>query len=127
MDFGVSSLNSRRPDLFPYATRYDYLITNAWPTVEYPAKTSRSVPSEAEICDEENLLRLHCEIKSLEYLVVCGSLAHAAVRACIERFGFGGKVAYVKHTSRRAIGCPTNADLPAVMDAWAANILNQIG
>jgi hypothetical protein len=125
-ELGIGELSTSLPKVFPYRDRYDYLITNAWPNVEYPKKTNRSVPTKDEVLDAKNLERLHAEIKGLHTVVVCGKLAHEAVRACVKLYNFKGKVAYVKHTSRRAIGCPTNENLPAVMRTWADDVIKQI-
>ena len=39
-------LNARLPDVFSSPSRNSYVITNSWATVEYPALTGRSVPTE---------------------------------------------------------------------------------
>ena len=126
LEIGLRVMNRLDSKMFPYTDRYQYHITNAWSLVEYPRKTGRSVPKKSEVCDVVNLRRLHLEIRDLECVIVCGAKARDAVSACIEEFGFAGKVAYAKHTSRRALGFPTNESLPQVMNTWAQAIIFQL-
>ena len=55
-------LHQRRPDLFSSASRWQYVVTNSWDRVEYPALTGRSVPTEGEVLMPANLERLAREI-----------------------------------------------------------------
>lgn len=118
-------LFEKMPTVFSSTNRHDYLITNAWPHVEYKKKTGRSVPRKSEILLLENLEGLYLEIKSLKYIVACGKLAHAAIDLCHERFHLDAAVAKVAHTSRQALGCPTNAELPSRLEKWAATVTQQ--
>jgi hypothetical protein len=118
-------LHAKKPEIFWSSERQHYLITNAWPHVEYKKKTHRSVPLVSEISSHENLERLYHEIKLLQYIVACGKLAHVAVDRCRKAFRLESVVAQVSHTSRPALGYPTNEDLPVRLDEWAYSVVKQ--
>lgn len=126
LEAAVQHLAAMQPSHFPHRSRYDYLITNVWDRVEFKGLTLRSVPTKDEVANPANLLRLHKELAGLENLVACGALAHHAVRRCIATYGFSGRVAYVKHTSRQALGCPTRAQYPQTIMDWAAEVVRQL-
>ena len=113
------------PTIFTSAERTRYLITNAWPRVEFRRKTGRSVPLKSELVSRVNLERLYQEIKALRYVVACGNLAHFAMENCHKAFPLDATVAKAFHTSRRALGCPTNAKLPVRLREWAESVATQ--
>src|SRR5688572_12744209 len=78
LEAALPLLSQALPSTFPTGRRESYLITNAWPKAEYPAKTGRSVPTEAEIMSGENIERLFQEVGALRFVVACGDLAHVA-------------------------------------------------
>ncbi len=125
LDDGLSYLVRLRQDLFASRNRYDYLITNAWPQVEYKKKTNRSVPDCSDVTPRQNIERLFAEIKGLSHVVACGELAHIAVRISVEFLLFSGKVAYVKHTSRQSLGCPTKDQYEGTLNDWAQSVVKQ--
>ena len=96
-------LARRAPERFPSADRRDYVVTNAWPQVEYPALTDRSVPTDAEVLIPDNLARLAGEITGLRSVVACGAQAHAAVRALAARGAIEASVACARHLSQRSV------------------------
>jgi hypothetical protein len=125
LDDGLSHLVQMRDDLFTSQNRYDYLITNAWPQVEYKESTNRSVPKCSEVTSKQNIQRLFSEINGLSHVVACGELAHLAVRICVEFLNFSGNVAYVKHTSRQSLGCPTKGQYESTVKDWAKSVFQQ--
>lgn len=125
LEAAIPLLFEKLPTIFSSATRKDYLITNAWAQVEYRKKTSRSRPRKSEVLSHENLEGLYHEVKSLQYIVACGILAHNAVERCRTDFQLKAVVARAPHTSRQALGCPTNADLPGRLDRWAVSVVGQ--
>lgn len=125
LEAALPLLFARMPRVFLSTERQRYLITNAWPQVEYKAKTNRSVPLKSEISLIENVEGLYHEVKSLRYVVACGNLAHVAIELCKQVFYLEATVAKVSHTSRLALGCPTNANLHARLDEWAGSVTQQ--
>ena len=119
-------LVKKRSDIFQSVNRYDYLITNAWPRVEYKSKTGRSTPSRIEILTKNNIERLYCEIKHLDYVIACGEHAHIAVKICKEFLGFKGIVVNMKHTSSQALGCPTTDERESRLEEWADEVINKL-
>ncbi|WP_418317408.1 hypothetical protein [Piscinibacter sakaiensis] len=119
-------LNRRAPEVFRSPQRSDYLVTNAWSTVEYPALTGRSVPSEAEVLAPANLDRLAAEIAQLQTVVACGAQAHAALRAISLRRP-ELRVAYARHLSQRSVNMiPGGSDTPQRIARWVDLVLAQI-
>jgi hypothetical protein len=55
-------------------------ITNAWPQVEYEALTGRSEALNAEITQEQNLMRLFKEIEPSSIVIASSLKAHLAIR-----------------------------------------------
>lgn len=120
-------LSRMAPDLFPSASREKYVVTNAWDRVEYPALTGRSVPTEAEVLQPDNLSRLRDEIAQLAVVVACGAQAHAALRQLQETAGRPLRVAYARHLSQRAVNSIRGpADTPGRIRAWCAELLGQL-
>lgn len=126
LEDGLAHLHRLRPDWFKSSSRYDYLITNAWDQIEYKARTGRSVPTAVEVATRRNVERLYSEIRHLKRVVACGELAHLAVRLCVEFLGYGGSVAYVSHTSRQALGCPTAATYGDAIESWAQDVVGNL-
>lgn len=125
LEAALPLLVAKMPNIFTSAERKRYLITNAWPKVEFKRKTGRSVPLKSDVASRANVEGLYQEIKALRYVVACGNLAHFAIERCQEAFPLEAVVAKVSHTSRRALGCPTNAKLPARLNEWAESVAMQ--
>ena len=122
----LTELHGRRPELFPSASRHEYVITNSWPTVEYPALTGRSVPTEAEVLQLDNLARLAGEISALERIVACGAQAQAALRALQAAGAVRARVAYGRHLSQRAVNMiPGGSDTASRIRLWCDAVLSQ--
>ncbi len=120
-------LHARRPALFPAPDRSKYVITNSWETVEYPALTGRSVPTEAEVLAAGNLARLRGEIAALDTLVACGAQAHAALRALWGGGAIRARVAYGRHLSQRSVNMiPGGTDTPSRIRLWCDALLAQL-
>lgn len=120
-------LHRLKPALFASPDRADYVITNAWSTVEYPALTGRSVPSESEVLVAGNLARLTLEIAGLPVIVACGAQAHAAVRALVEQRRIAAKVAYARHLSQRSINMiPGGSTTPERVLRWVESVIAQL-
>ncbi|MEO8278932.1 MAG: hypothetical protein ABI564_04525 [Ideonella sp.] len=119
-------LNRRAPALFPSPQRAAYVITNAWAQVEYPALTGRSVPSESEVLEPSNLMRLESEIAAVERVIACGAQAHAAMRAIAARRP-ALEVAYARHLSQRSVNMIAGGSNTAERIArWADLVLGQL-
>ena len=121
-------LSQQAPAQFPSASRSEYVITNSWPVVEYPALTGRSVPTEAEVQEPANLDRLAGELVGLRMLVACGQQAQAAVRAlqASERLP-GVQVAFGRHLSQRSVNMiPGGTDTPSRIRLWCSGVLQQL-
>ena len=119
-------LHQRRPDLFPSTSRWQYVVTNSWDRVEYPALTGRSVPTEGEVLMPANLERLAREIAALERVVACGAQAQAAVRALKAGGRFQGDVAFARHLSQRSVNMiPGGTDTPSRIARWCEDLLAQ--
>lgn len=120
-------LHARAPLLFPSPQRDAYLVTNAWSTVEYPALTGRSVPTEAEVLDPANLDRLADELDGVERVVACGAQAHAALRELALRRP-SLHVAYARHLSQRSINSlPGGSSTAQRIARWVDLVLAQWG
>ncbi len=124
----LDELHRRAPAWFASPHREAYVVTNAWPQVEYPALTGRSVPTEGEVLQPGNLQRLAAELAGVQQVVACGAQAHAALRALVAARP-ALQVAYARHLSQRAVnmipGGSTTAEriarwADAVLDQWAA-------
>ncbi len=120
-------LHARLPDVFSSPSRDSYVITNSWATVEYPALTGRSVPTEPEVLEAPNLERLHQEISALNVVVACGAQAQAAVRALSVRGGFRARIAYGRHLSQRAVNMIAGgSDTRTRIRLWCDAVLAQL-
>lgn len=121
------NLHQRQPQRFCSASRLDYVVTNAWPTVEYPALTQRSVPTEAEVLQAANLQRLAAELQGLRTVVACGAQAHAAVRALVACAALDADVAFVRHLSQRSVNMIAGAsDTAGRIAVWCDTVLAQL-
>jgi hypothetical protein len=118
-------LHARSPLLFPSPSRDAYLITNAWATVEYPALTGRSVPTEAEVLAPDNLERLAGELAGVDRVIACGAQAHAALRELARRRP-SMEVAYGRHLSQRSINSLAGgSNTPERIGCWVDLVLAQ--
>ncbi len=118
-------LNRLAPRLFESPHRADYIVTNAWPVVEYPALTGRSVPSEAEVLQPSNLVRLAAELAEVDRVVACGAQAQAAVRALASQRP-GLQAAYARHLSQRSVNMiPGGSTTDQRITRWAELVLAQ--
>jgi len=122
----LTELHGRRPELFPSPSRDKYVITNCWPNVEYPALTGRSVPSEAEVLQTDNLQRLAAEIGALERIVACGAQAQVALRALQATGAIRAQVAFGRHLSQRSVNMiPGGTDTPGRIRLWCDAVMAQ--
>ncbi|MGQ9725064.1 MAG: hypothetical protein ACUVVU_06895 [Tepidimonas sp.] len=120
-------LHRRDPVRFASMHRVDYVVTNAWPQVEYPALTGRSVPTLAEVLQPNNLRRLAAELAGLQWVVACGALAHEAVRALRDGGRLVAQAAYGCHLSQRALNTMRGAtDTAGRVALWAAAVVQQL-
>jgi hypothetical protein len=120
-------LNERLPAHFPSPLRDQYVITNSWSAVEYPALTQRSVPTMGEVLETGNLDRLAAEIASLEAIVACGAHAHAAVQALAGRGAIRARLACARHLSQRSVNMIAGAsDTPGRIRAWCDGVIAQL-
>jgi hypothetical protein len=123
----LAQLHGLAPAWFPSPSRSEYVITNSWEAVEYPALTGRAVPSEAEVLTATNLTRLAAEIGRLETVVACGTQAHAAVRALLANGALRARAAFARHLSQRAVNMiPGGADTPARIRLWCEAVVGQL-
>jgi hypothetical protein len=119
-------LHARLPARFPAPDRAAYVITNSWETVEYPALTGRSVPTEPEVLTDANLARLAAELSGLETIVACGAQAQAAVRTLADRHLITAEIAFARHLSQRSVNMIAGAtDTPGRIERWCDGVLGQ--
>ncbi len=119
-------LHRRDPVRFPSPHRADYVVTNAWPRVEYPALTGRSVPTVEEVLAPDNLARLAGELAGLRWVVACGAQAHAAVRALRNAGRLAADIACERHLSQRSINSiRAGTDTASRIAHWCAAVLEQ--
>lgn len=122
----LAELHRRDPARFPSPHRMHYVVTNAWPQIEYPALTGRSVPTVAEVLQPHNLARLAAELASLRWVVACGVQAHVAVQALREGGQLAAQAAYARHLSQRALNTLRGAtDTAGRVALWAAAVVQQ--
>ena len=120
-------LHACRPDLFSSPSRTKYVITNSWANVEFEALTGRSVPTEAEVLQADNLERLRCEIEALDTVVACGAQARAAMMALSASGAVRARVAVGRHLSQRAVNMiPGGTDTPSRIRLWCTALLAQL-
>ncbi|TSE23425.1 hypothetical protein Tsedi_02206 [Tepidimonas sediminis] len=120
-------LHRRDPRRFASPHRADYVVTNAWARVEYPALTGRSVPTVEEVLAPDNLARLAAELAGLRWVVACGAQAHAAVRALRAAGRLAAAIACERHLSQRSInGIRTGADTTGRLARWCEGVLQQL-
>jgi uracil-DNA glycosylase len=124
----LAVLQGRRPDWFASADRLAYVVTNAWPRVEYPALTGRSVPTEAEVLAPDNLARLAAELAALDLVVACGAQAQAAVRALAAAGRLRARTVFGRHLSQRSVNTiPGGSDTPSRIGRWCDDLVAQLG
>jgi hypothetical protein len=127
----LAQLHGLAPQRFGGASRNDYVVTNAWPVVEYPALTGRSVPLESEVLVADNLARLAAELQGLTTVVACGQQAQAAVRALVADGRLpaaSAAVAYARHLSQRSVNMiPGASDTPGRILRWCEGVVAQLG
>jgi hypothetical protein len=120
-------LHELAPTIFASPSRAEYVITNSWSEVEYPALTGRSVPTEAEVLAASNLERLRAEIGQLECVVACGAQAHAAVRALRAQGALRARAAYARHLSQRSVNTIAGAaDTASRIRRWCDGVVDQL-
>lgn len=123
----LAVLHVRRPDLFPTADRFSYVVTNSWDSVEFPNLTGRSVPTETEVLQPGNLRRLAEEVAQLEVVVACGAQAHVAMRALLESGASRARLATARHLSQRSVNMITGgSDTAGRIAAWCDGVLAQL-
>lgn len=84
-------LSTKYPYYFPWKTKDQYRITNAWPRVEYNLQTGRTEARKRELRQEDNLRRLRRELQGMRTIVACGRkacftlgfLKHDMFSACV--------------------------------------------
>jgi hypothetical protein len=120
-------LHERLPAHFPSPLRTEYVITNSWSRVEYPALTQRSVPTLNEVLEIGNLRRLAEEVAALDTLVVCGAQAHAAVQALADRGAIQARLAFARHLSQRSVNMIAGAaDTAGRIGVWCDGVVAQL-
>ena len=104
LDLALPKLHAQCPDRFRSPLRSDYVLTNSWSQIEYPAKTGRSEASAAEILSADNLNRLEQELVGIQTILICGQKARHAVLALQAQNRLqGARVAVVMHLSPLAV------------------------
>ena len=95
------SLLSRALDRSDLA-RSDITITNAWPCVEYQAKTGRSEATAHELKAAYNLQRLERELEDItDFVIFCGAKARY-VAQCL-KLKHDPKFVYIRHLGSRGL------------------------
>ncbi|MDD5125819.1 hypothetical protein [Methylovulum sp.] len=88
----------KRKDLI----RKNITITNAWPKVEYKAKTGRSEASDQEIKGSHNIKRVQRELNDIsDFVIFCGEKAKTVSQFL--RLNKSPKFIYVEHLAIRGL------------------------
>lgn len=104
LDLALPKLHAQCPDRFRSPLRSDYVLTNSWSQIEYPAKTGRSEATIAEVLSVDNLDRLEQELDGIQTIVICGQKAkHAVLALQAQNRLQGARVAVVMHLSPLAV------------------------
>lgn len=85
--------HSKKPDVFPYATKGAYLITNASNIVHFKSLTNDTEASDEELLKKENLQRLKDELSGKKTIICMGKKAETA----ISNAGVPGRIVYFEH------------------------------
>ncbi|OGU06652.1 MAG: hypothetical protein A2075_08715 [Geobacteraceae bacterium GWC2_58_44] len=86
-------------------TRANITITNAWPEVEYQAKTGRSEATAKEVEGAGNIERLQQELEDVtDFVIFCGAKAAAVARNL--RLKYRPKFVYMRHPGLRGLSSP---------------------
>jgi hypothetical protein len=121
----LAELHQRAPEVFVSPSREAYVVTNAWAQVEYPALTGRSVPTEVEVLQPDNLARLAGEIAQVQRVVACGAQAHAALRQ-LASSRVDLRVAYARHLSQRSVNMvPGGSNTTERIARWVDAVMLQ--
>ena len=104
LDLALPKLHALCPERFNSPLRSEYVLTNSWSQVEYPAKTGRSEATATEILSPDNLNRLERELAGIQTILICGQKAkHAVLALQAEGRLQGARVAVVMHLSPLAV------------------------
>jgi hypothetical protein len=104
LDLALPKLHAQCPERFTSPLRSDYVLTNSWSQIEYPAKTGRSEATAAEILSSDNLARLERELAGIQTILICGQKAKHAVLALQGQNRLqSARVAVVMHLSPLAV------------------------
>ncbi len=90
------------------------MITNSWPTVEYPEKTGRSEATKKEILNINNLNRLGKELKDITKIIIgCGKKAELAVKILNENniFQKKTKIIFIPHLGMMSLNTLIKKDI----------------
>lgn len=125
LDSAIQRLHALRSDIFTSPDRKNYLITNAWSTVEYNGKTQRSLPTILEVLSRSNINRLARELADIELVIACGEHAVVAVTLCQEYMGLTSVSIHTCHLGQRAINRlgSTNS---ARVNKWAQDVVREL-
>ena len=83
-------------------TRSNITITNAWPKVEYKAKTGRSEPTPKEARAPENIERLQEELEGItDFVIFCGEAARAVSQRL--QLKLKPRMVYIRHIGLRGM------------------------
>lgn len=104
LDRALMTLHTERPDLFPFAHRYAYRLTNAWNAwseVLFARKDSgRTEAAEKDILSARNRSRVLNELRYKKITVLCGLKAQA-LGYYLRRAGFS--VINVPHCGNKSL------------------------
>jgi hypothetical protein len=104
LDLALPKLHRLCPDRFTSPLRSDYVLTNSWSQIEYPAKTGRSEATATEILSADNLDRVERELAGIQTILICGQKAkHAVLALQAQNRLQGARVAVVMHLSPLAV------------------------
>jgi hypothetical protein len=123
-------LQALLPQCFASGNRCDYVITNSWSGVEYPAKTGRSEASLTQVLSPSNVQRLAGELQGIQTIVIAGQKAKHAVLA-LQGSGQlpGVRIAIALHLSPLAINTQREwlGKTPSErMRLWAQDVVRQL-
>jgi hypothetical protein len=83
-------------------SRGNITISNAWPRVEYRAKTGRSEATLKEVESADNVKRLQHELEEVtDFVIFCGARAKAAARHL--QLGHKPRLVFIRHPGLRGL------------------------
>ncbi len=128
-------LHRARPILFASTHRYDYRISNAFPSpISVALGHKRSEPSNSQVVSQSNVARILREIEGCSHVVICGRKAKLLLPAIL---GTGKAIVATAHVGNKGLNTTfrlseAEAAAPAIarrqrrVKLWVTDVLSQL-